>query len=128
MTIKDSLIQARSGARPIDGGETEAGNEKTLAEDAAMKVSLENGAVDQQLHPNVDAGPMSGDENPATRVAVTAELEGRNVALKMPQASKQPRAQQEKQMQPTRGSSGMENCVSNILNGLEYFRAAEMFS
>ena len=94
-----------------------------------MQVALENGAVALQLHPNVDAGPLSGDENAATRVAATAAaLEGRNVARKMPKAVKQPGAQQEKPTQQSGGSLGLDNCVSNILNGLEYIRAAEMTS
>ena len=73
--------EERTGAAPIDGDDAAGGGNdadaaKTRAADAEMKVALENGAVDRQLHPDADAGPFSADENAATRVAATAARVG----------------------------------------------------
>ena len=52
-----------SSVGPTNGGVR--GDNNSLSDDATIRMVLENGAMDRLMHPNLDAGFMSGDENTA---------------------------------------------------------------
>ena len=126
--------EATSGAAPTDGGGNTAAaadgqNENKRTDDAEMRVAVENGVMDRFMHPDRDAGFLSGDENAATRVAALAAIRGKVEAREMPKTAQQPSMERSDGQETSAaveggGVLGVENCVGNILNGLEYIRAA----
>ena len=140
LSIRQAMAaEATRGAEPTDADNTasvdeRAGEQNARANDAEMRVALENGAMERLMHPDRDAGFLSADENAATRVAATAALRGKTEARAMPKTTPKPASKGEeeavsREAAPADGRLlGVENCVGNILSGLEYIKAAGMSS